>query len=191
MVYKNLHIGKNVDDKNYDRILIHEMLHALSTEYYKDGSNRVGFSKNGYAGTVNMMTGEQLIERLGGYGINEGLTEYLAGKVVGEESDTYYGEQRLVKIIKLFAGKENLINDYIHGTEKSKDLINSKYGENLFERIISLRDEITKNNKAIYTNYQRIEIYGDDDKFYETDIERLDAESKSLVDDLNNVYNQN
>lgn len=118
---KTLQIGEKVDDKNYDRILIHEMLHALSTEYYKDGSNRVGFSKNGYAGTINMVTGEQLKESLGGDGINEGMTEYLTGKVVGEESDAYYGEQRIVKILELFAGKENLINDYIHGTEKSKN----------------------------------------------------------------------
>ncbi len=185
---KTLHIGEKVDDKNYDRILIHEMLHALSTEYYKDGSNRVGFSKNGYAGTINMVTGEQLKESLGGDGINEGMTEYLTGKVVGEESDAYYGEQRIVKILELFAGKENLINDYIHGTEKSKELIDSKYGKNLFEKISSLRDEITKNNKAIYANYKRIEIYGDDDKFYETDIERLDTESKSIINELNSLF---
>ena len=182
-----LRIGENIKDKEYDGILIHEMLHALSTEYLKDGSDRVGFARYGYAGTTDM-NGNQLKESLGGVGINEGMTEYLTGKVLEKESDTYYAEQRIVKLLELFAGKDNLLNDYIHGTEKSKELIDSKYGQNIFERISSIRDKITSNNNAIYANYKRIDIYGDEDKFYECEIERIDNECKNLLNDLNGIF---
>ena len=186
---KVIYMGTKVKNDKFDSVLIHEMLHALSAEFYENG-NRDGFARSEFNGTITS-TGKLLLASLGNHGINEGMTEYLASKIYGKKSDTYYGEQRVVKLLELFVGRNNLVEDYLNGTEKSKEIIDLKYGEGTFEKISTLRDMITRENNRIYDLQNLIKKFENEEsevlEFKEL-INEASEQNDERIDEINNVF---
>ena len=116
------------------------------------------------------------------------MTEYLACLINGEESNVYYGEQRVVKLLELFCGKENLIYDYIYGTDRTKELMDTEFEKGAYNRIFELRDQITTENERRYNLYQWIHKFGDEENVYQIQIDEITKENHNRINEINDIF---
>lgn len=135
---------KTFDD--YKKIIVHEVLHALSSKIrvikksinlkgkFEEANVKSGFqiSKNvRYYSNGNIKFEKQNVA------INEGMTDTLAEMITGIQNNTYSREKYIYKIASIIVGEDNILKEYFSeniSEEKStldifeEDII-EKYGE--------------------------------------------------------------
>lgn len=118
--------------------VIHEVLHALSSEFDKDG-HRI---KNGIMGDKNQAFANQ---------VNEGITDYLASQISGEAPRHYIQGHKLFKrlepmIIKYTQKPYSLMEIYLSNDVAFLESFLNYYGKGnvhneLYERFLFMNDE--------------------------------------------------
>lgn len=188
VIDKSIGFSKDINIQNMtseDRIvIIHELLHALTRDVQLSDNNK----GEGFTGIHYMEFSETY--RWGkkdtkvydvGRGLNEGITEWLAGKLVGEkmlpkrnnvynisgidniESVSYPLHQTLVKELAVLYGEDTIITAYLtNNVDLIKDAIasNSKIEDasQAFDDFSDLADSLVEIDMALYNNWGRKEF---------------------------------
>lgn len=128
--------------KNYKNVIFHELLHTITTFYEKRRLLSVGFCQ------------KKKNNKKIGTGLNEGYTEVITNRLVGNTSDSSYKvEQRISLLLERIMGENLMINCYFNS-----DL----YG--LVEKMKQYKDE-----KEIIRFLQLLDFYTENYTPYATD----------------------
>lgn len=143
-----------ISEENIETIIVHEMLHALSTSYSKDNSSTIISKK---IGIDNL----DLSEKSYNTGANEGITQGLAEEITGyhDYRNGYrYETDEVYKKLCILIGRDEIVRvyledinnmDYLLPNEIFKDSIINKFEvlgdtiSNEVSRILALTDIIT------------------------------------------------
>ena len=190
--------GFNRNNKNYlnpryvsPHVIIHEVLHGLSSKFDKDGHRIV----NGISGLDKTNFGVM---------VNEGLTDYLSSKISGEQQNHYiegkwFFEAIEQSLIKEYNNPNILYEIYINNrVDILQDFLNKYGGKNCFEYFYNnylflgkeKMDEFTsKINKRFKRRYRLNNIINKFKKFLRLNKQKkLSPGTKVLI---NNTENSN
>lgn len=162
----NFNLNRIKTFEDYKKIIVHELLHALSSKIIllKKGINLKGKFEE-----VNVKSGLQISKNVRYYSdgtikfekqnvaVNEGMTDILAEKITGIQNNTYSTEKCIYKIVSIIVGEDNMLKEYFSENiqeEKSsldifKEDIIKKYGEVLgndinedLKKVLQLSDQL-------------------------------------------------
>ena len=160
----NLNRIKTFDD--YKKIIIHELLHALSSKIILC---KKGITLKGKFEEANVKCGLQISKKVRYYSdgtieakqqnvaVNEGMTDILAEMITGIQNNSYSTEKYIYKIVSIIVGEENMLKEYfsedIQEKKSSLDIfkedIIEKYGEVLgndvnedLKKVLELSDQL-------------------------------------------------
>jgi len=187
----NFDLEKISTFEEYKKIIVHELLHALSTKIVLLGD---GIYKNRKFKKINAKTGLELIKcsryfidgkniqsSTENVAINEGMTDTLAEMITGVQNDTYNSQKNIYKIVSIIIGEDNALKEYFSENVPEEqavldifkqDLI-EKYGECLgniinedLKKVLVLSDKLlnTEINSVINGTTSRVTMMQDEIK---------------------------
>lgn len=135
----------NLSNKTLLLNIIHELIHLLSHRINSNISSPRGL---GFIKIHNIETGR---------GINEGITEYLAEKIMGIQHHdiSYTIETSTCGILSNLIGLKPFIKDLIYGANEVEQEFKNQYGDKmlmLYKSASSLLDTITVSQKNLNTS---------------------------------------
>jgi len=185
----NFDLEKISTFEEYKKIIVHELLHALSTKIVLLGD---GIYKNRKFKKINAKTGLELIKcsryfidgkniqsSTENVAINEGMTDTLAEMITGVQNDTYNSQKNIYKIVSIIIGEDNALKEYFSENVPEEqavldifkqDLI-EKYGECLgniinedLKKVLVLSDKLlnTEINSVINGTTSRVTMMQDE-----------------------------
>lgn len=133
--------GSHISPESTIHTIIHEVLHELSSKF-DENNHRI---ENGIQGKEEYNFSNQ---------VNEGLTDYLAGKISGEEPRHYiignYFFKGLDKSISKYYNEDKLIEIYLNNDDKKiKQFLNKFGGNRTAEKIY---------NEFLFLDKEKIDI---------------------------------
>ena len=129
----NICIEKFHSEEEFKKIIVHELLHALSFSEIEDEttkSAKIGFQINQMRknGTFNRSDKwfytSDMIWRTTGKAINEGITELLTEEILGitKKDNGYQFEKDVTRELFQIIGKENIISQYFSQIKNSQEV---------------------------------------------------------------------
>lgn len=197
----NICIEKFHSEEEFKKIIVHELLHALSFSEIEDEttkSAKIGFQINQMRknGTFNRSDKwfytSDMIWRTTGKAINEGITELLTEEILGitKKDNGYQFEKDVTRELFQIIGKENIISQYFSQIKNSQeveegfeylygDTINEYYNDVKWRKMIyeALQNTIDNLEQLLYLRSKaegiKRNLNEDEQKEYENSMRKL------------------
>ena len=113
---KKIYIDKKKVADYFEECLLHEMLHAITIRSkFSKGFKRPLYQDGKFVKSI-------------GIGLDEGITQTIAEEIAQTKNKkSYLCEKSIYKFLKIMAGEENLLSDYMLGTNKTEEYIKQNY----------------------------------------------------------------